>query len=435
MPTGHAIRLLAYEARSLLERLNEVRPFALTLPMVAAAAPSVAAQAAIDRFLADSRRDLRQLVGRFLAWLDSPAGVAASPAQAQQRFTIVRLRFLAVLTQFDVFADALTERSQHGYGEWLGGLDVAASDALAWPGLPYRAPPVICHLDRGPGAAIRRARTRLPGGGLSPVALIRIPRERMVGSAIASSLVHEVGHQGAALLSLVPALQELLTARAQRHPADAPAWLHLRQWISEIVADFWSVARVGIGSTLGLMSVVGLPRVFVVRLGGDDPHPPPWIRVKISAAIGARLYPDAQWAQLASLWETLYPLAQEPDTLTQALRQLERLLPDFAALLADCRPPALQGRTLAQVFPTDDRQPARLRALWQRQQHQPDTLAHLPPTLAFAVVGQAKHDARIGAAEEVVLLRRLLRFWALHSTVDAREVCAQAQADGAAVVL
>ncbi len=48
------------------------------------------------------------------------------------------------------------------------------------------------------GAAIRRARTRLPGGGDNPVAIIRVPRERMVGSGIASSLVHEVGHQAAA---------------------------------------------------------------------------------------------------------------------------------------------------------------------------------------------------------------------------------------------
>jgi len=34
-------------------------------------------------------------------------------------------------------------------------------NALALPGF-YEAPPVICYLDRGAGAAIRRARTRLP---------------------------------------------------------------------------------------------------------------------------------------------------------------------------------------------------------------------------------------------------------------------------------
>jgi hypothetical protein len=43
------------------------------------------------------------------------------------------------------------------------------------------------------------------------------------------------------------------------------------------------------------------------------------------------------------------------------------------------------------------------------------------------VIGQAKFDGWITAVEEVRLLRQLLRFWALHSTIDARTVCAQAQ--------
>ena len=60
------------------------------------------------------------------------------------------------------------------------------------------------------GAAIRRARTRLPGGGENPVAIVRVPRERMVGTGIASSLVHEVGHQAAALLDLVNSLRPIL---------------------------------------------------------------------------------------------------------------------------------------------------------------------------------------------------------------------------------
>ena len=81
----------------------------------------------------------------------------------------------------------------------------------------------VCYLDRGVGAAIRRARTRLPGGGDNPAAIIRVPRERMVGGGIASSLVHEVGHQAAALLGLVSSLRPVL--RAQRGDARAVALL------------------------------------------------------------------------------------------------------------------------------------------------------------------------------------------------------------------
>jgi len=143
----------------------------------------------------------------------------------------------------------------------------------ALPGDYYEAPPVICYLDRGAGAAIRRARTRLPGGGDNPVAIIRVPRERMVGSGIASSLVHEVGHQAAALMDLVNSLRPELQGLQRGSGSTTDAWTFWEHWISEIAADFWSVARVGVASTLGLMGVVSLPRAFVFRLSFDDPHP------------------------------------------------------------------------------------------------------------------------------------------------------------------
>ena len=165
------------------------------------------------------------------------------------------------------------------------------------PGGYYEAPPVICYLDRGIGAAIRRARTRLPGGGANPVAIIRVPRERMVGNGIASSLVHEVGHQAAALLDLVNSLRPVLQGLQRGRASERQAWQLWERWISEIVADFWSVARLGVSSTMGLMGVVSLPRPFVFRLNVDDPHPVPWIRVKLSCAMGNALYPHPQWAR------------------------------------------------------------------------------------------------------------------------------------------
>lgn len=407
----------------MLERISEVRPFALTLPMVAAAAPSVQAQAAIERFLFEGRKSMRAVVRRFIDWLHGPAGIAAPPSEAQKRFAMVRLRFLSVITQFDLFADALAERSQHGYGELLGGLDVLATDALRLPGALYATPPVICHLDRGIGAAIRRARTRLPGGGSVPVAIIRVPRERMVGSSIASSLVHEVGHQGAALLDLVPQLAQALQHIAAHAGRDARWWRCLAGWISEIIADYWSVARLGITSTLGLIGVVGLPKAFVSRFASDDVHPVPWIRVKISIAIGRSLYPDVQWDRLESLWESLYPLEQTGRADAAAFRALDRLLPRFVAFLNGFSAPRLDGRTIAGLFPRADRTPARLRTTWARCRGDENALAQLSPTLACAVIGQAKYDNAIDTVAEVTLLRRLLRFWALESTTNAREVC------------
>src|SRR5262249_42297591 len=155
---------------------------------------------------------------------ESPRGLAATPAEAQRRFTMLRLRFNTSLAQFDIFADALTQRSESQTGVWLAGLDTIAADALSLSGGYYNPPSVICYLDRGHGAAIRRARTRLPGGGENPVAIIRIPRERMVGSGIGSSLVHEVGHQAAALLDLVESIRPILRRLQRNRGREAIAW-------------------------------------------------------------------------------------------------------------------------------------------------------------------------------------------------------------------
>jgi hypothetical protein len=211
--------MLTQEARALLTRLARLRSFVLNETMVPAAAGSLAAQVAIERYLSRGRRELRAMVLAYLRWLRGPEGRGATPEEAQRRFTILRIRFNDVLSQFDLFAGVITQRSESQTGVWLSGLDSVAADALALPGGYYEPPPVMCYLDRGPGAAIRRARTRMPGGGENPIAIVRLPRERMVGSGIASSLVHEVGHQGAALLDLVASLRPVLQGMQNRTAA------------------------------------------------------------------------------------------------------------------------------------------------------------------------------------------------------------------------
>jgi hypothetical protein len=417
-----ASRMLAQEARALLTRLARIKPFALHEPMLPAAAILPMAQTAIERYLAKGRRELRSTVHTYLQWLVGPAGRQASPEEAQRRFTFLRLRFNIVLTQFDMFNDVLTQRSESETGVWRSGLDVVSADALALPGSYYETPPVICYLDRGVGAAIRRARTRMPGGGDNPVAIIRVPRERMVGSGIASSLVHEVGHQAAALLHLVNSLRPVL--KGFQHGAERVAWELWERWISEIVADFWSVARVGVASTLGLMGVVSLPRAFVFRVNLDDPHPIPWIRVMLSSFIGQALYPHPQWQRLAQLWASYYPLAGLRREQRHLLTTLQLSMPGFVALLVNHRPPGLHGRSLREVLDVRQRQPARLAGLYQAWGTAPWQMYHAAPCLVFAVLGQARADGTLSPEAESALLMKLLTHWALRATLDTSEICA-----------
>ncbi|ATQ78951.1 hypothetical protein CR152_17570 [Massilia violaceinigra] len=423
----YAASLLEQEARSLQTRLARVRPFALIEPMVPAAALLPTAQAALERYLVTGRRELQALVAAFQHWL-AGARETASAAEAQRRFTFLRLKFNATLTQFDLFNDVITQRSEHENGVWLSGLDAVAADALSLPGDYYRLPPVVCYLDRGPGAAIRRARTRLPGGGENPVAVVRVPRERMIGSGIASSLIHEVGHQGAALLDLVNSLRPELQAMQQSDPAQREVWQWWERWISEIVADFWSVARVGVVSTLGLIGVVSLPRVFVFRLSPDDPHPIPWIRVMLSCAMGQALYPHPQWERLANVWHDYYPTATLAPETVDLLGRLRRGMPAFVALLTRHRPAALRGKTLPDVLDVAARQPAALSALYGRWEGAPAQMYRAPPSLVFAVLGQARADGLVGPEDENVLLAKLLTHWALSSTLDTSFLCSSLDA-------
>lgn len=404
--------LLHEEAHALLSRLGRLRSFALQMPMVPAANIPIPARTAIECQLAQGREELGRRVRGFIAWLRGRDGRAAGAEEAQRRFSFLRLRFNAVLTQLDIFADVLTQRSEHELGVWVAGLDALAEDALALPDY-YEAPPVICYLDRGHGAAIRRARTRLPGGDENPVAIIRVPRERMVGSGIASSLIHEVGHQGVSLLGLAASLRPLLARRqAQGGPA-AIAWQLWGRWINEILADFWSVAKVGLTSTLGLIGVVSLPRAFVFRVELDDPHPIPWMRVLLSCAIGRALYPHPQWQELAAVWRKFYPPEENDPAARDLLRTLERAMPAFVELLIGHRPASLRGASVGDVLRSPEVFPERLLAQFERWRAAPGEMHAAAPTRVFAVIGQARADGRLLPGAESSILRDLLARWAV----------------------
>jgi hypothetical protein len=237
----------------------------------------------------------------------------------------------------------------------------------------------------------------------------------MVGSGVASSLVHEVGHQAASVLDLLPALRtELQVQRAHAPFAHREAWQLWERWISEIAADVWSVGKLGIAATQGLMNVVSLPRAIVFRIAYDDPHPFPWIRVKLSAAAGALLHPDPQWTLLTRLWESLYPRNGLDAARLRTIEALEQTMPQFVRLLAAHRPATLRGRTFASAFELAPRQPARLRQLWhQSRANIVDGLQWQPPTIALAVLGQAKQDRLLTPERESRVVAQLLTRWAL----------------------
>ena len=417
-PSVFALRLVEQEVTGLIHRMQMVKPFSLNETMVPAAQPGGDTLQRIDRYLSEGRSALIASAGNFRRWLNSIDGERARSEAIYRRYVFLRLQMIAALTQFDLFSDAITQRSESDTGVLLSGLDVLARDSLRIADAPYRIPPLICYLDRGVGAAIRRARTRLPGGGENPVAIIRVPRERMVGLGIASSLVHEAGHQGAALLDLVPTLRqamEPLVTGAQTGSAAVGAnpWRSWHRWISEIVADLWSVSRVGMASTMGLINVVSLPRVFVFRANTDDPHPTPWVRVMLSAEIGRQLYPHSQWQRLSALWQLMYPSNRRDVEAAAMLAMLEQHIPIFVDWLLRQSIPAAGGKDLRALLSDPAIAPKQLDEhleRWSRDVRYPERLR---PCQVFALVGYTRLVRGQTPSPETSLITRSLTRWAL----------------------
>ncbi|MEM1020126.1 MAG: hypothetical protein AAGJ09_06505 [Pseudomonadota bacterium] len=400
------------QALALESRLEQLQSFSMIVPYVSAAGIPSAAQHAIDRHMQASKQDLREMLRGYQAWLAQNREGPVTPAEAQQRLAVVRMRFQRILTQFDVFADALTQRSEHKNGIWLAGLDVLAADSLRLPPERFKAPEMLTYLDRGIGAAIRRARTRLPGGGENPVALIRIPRERMVGHGIGSSLVHEVGHQSAAMIELVPSMRQALQDQQAVDPRHRHLWRYWERWASEIISDLWSVSTLGISATIGLIAVVTLPRAFIFRLKMDAPHPVPWLRVFISARLGNALYPAPQWRKLEQLWQSLYPLEGQSPAKQDIFHQLLQHCDEFVSLCLSHRIDKLDGQSLYGLLFDARRTPARLRQAYGGTAADLDQLSRLQPSLAFAVLGQAAADGRISISQETHAIQELFAIWA-----------------------
>ena len=404
-------KFLINEAMALLTRLQQLQPFEFSMPMVTAAAIPYDAQKNIYELIKAGKNLLADKARGFILRMKSSHGIPFE--KCQSAYSVLKLQFNSLLDQFDIFADVVSQRGENETGIWVAGLDILAKDSILTEGYIIDPPPMICYLDRGHGAAIRRARTRLPGGDENPVAVIKIPRERMVASGIGSSLVHEVGHQASALLNLIASIKPELELMSKRDPIHSESWKLLSRWISEILSDYWSVSVLGISASTGLISVVSLPRYFVFRIVDDDPHPFPWIRVKISIGFGKQIYPDDQWQRLERLWETMYPKKGLNEKLKQTVTSMEEIIPKFCSMVINHRPESLKGKSLKELFPSQERQPAILRQNYFLWKDKVDEWSKQRPSLVFAVVGQARADNTITPFAENRLLTKALRHWAL----------------------
>ncbi len=99
-------------------------------------------------------------------------------------------------------------------------------------------------------------------------------------------------------------------------------------------------------------------------------------------------------------------------------------MPAFVALLINHRPKALRGKSLVEILAVAERQPIHLQAYFEQWRRSSVQLQQTPPALAFAIIGQARADGKLGPEAESQLLGKLLTEWALRSTLDMSLICA-----------
>ena len=140
--------------------------------------------------------------------------------------------------------------------------------------------------------------------------------------------------------------------------------------------------------------------------------------------VGVLAHAAVTWQKVAELWGSYYPVATLNDELRQLIAQIERAIPEFVSVLVNHRPTSLRGRSLREVMSSEQRSPARLTTLFDVWNKAPAQMYRARPSLAFAVLGQAKADGRLSPEDESDILGRLLTYWAMRSTLDASAYCA-----------
>ena len=126
---------------------------------------------------------------------------------------------------------------------------------------------------------------------------------------------------------------------------------------------------------------------------------------------------------MAELWESYYPVGELDEERRDLLARLEASFPEFIATLIEHRPMALRGRSLGEAMGLKERSPERLAALYGAWSKAPAQMYRAAPSLAFAVLGQAKADGRLSPEDESELLAKLLTYWAMRSTLDVAALC------------
>jgi hypothetical protein len=332
---------------------------------------SPAAWHSLERYLDLSiRQHLSKVVAQLVRegdQLQAALAAAVSPADlltVRRQLLRFRNRYTRVETTLVFFADAINTRTNPKIAGYLRACDILAyrSMAMLLDQLGKPTPSALTYFEKGIGAAVLRANLRLwDGTGLNPVAAIKITHHNLLRN---TALIHEAGHQAAAVVGWNEELASKLGSGLTDAPAGVPEeWAG---WASEIGADAFAFVHTGYAAVAALHDVLAGEDALVFRHTRGDPHPISYIRVLLGVEMCRQFYGAGPWDDLAQAWVQLYSLQSVSGATRALLEASVSVLPSIVRITLREPMRAFGGRPLADLINPERVSPKALVAMEQQ---------------------------------------------------------------------
>ncbi|RKG62285.1 hypothetical protein D7X30_02935 [Corallococcus sp. AB011P] len=367
-------------------------------------APSAAHFAAANARLGEIDRDVRRALSRLNGRLrDAPP----SPDEVLERNALLEREIDRARRAYGLFFDVFSQRGTR-FAPALAACDAIAVDCFqavrqAAPGLmhsPMLKP--LTYLEHGFSPATFRRGVLLSRllGERNPFPLIRVPYERVEAPWGMGVILHEIGHNLQADLSIWQETQVALQRRVL-HATGNP-WLTRLwgRWHKEIFADLIACLLGGPASVHSMKDFLAYPSSRVLTFHPLSAHPTPFLRVFIQAEMLRRMGFQRRACDVRDNWDRLYrarlPFARIPRLL---LSTAARLIPHVVDEIAFQPRRGLAQRALVDVVP-----------FWPSDQERIDRAAeslargHIPPGLPPRHVVSASREAlerRLASPERI----------------------------------
>ena len=105
------------------------------------------------------------------------------------------------------------------------------------------------------------------------------------------------------------------------------------------------------------------------------------------------------------------------------LDRLQRYIPKVVSIIGEHRFHKLNGKKLKEIMPVKSRQPKQLLSRFAQWKDQTKLMNEDPPTLTFAVIGQAKFSKLLNPMDESPLLNSIFKYWALKRAINTGRNC------------